>query len=272
MASDVDKLTFWEHLDALRAVLIRIIAVVVVCGIVAFLFKEELFAIVLAPKDSGFVTYRWLSAAAAFTGAGGELLPGADGMADFSVRLINTGLAQQFIIHMQTAMWAGVLCASPYILFQLFNFVSPALYASERRYAVRLVGCGYAMFIIGVLISYFLVFPLTFRFLGTYQVSGEVENMISLQSYISTLLMLSLSMGAVFEMPVVAWLLGRMGLLSSKFMKSYRRHAIVLILIVAAIITPTSDIFTLMLVSLPMWLLYEVSIWLVGMTEKGRQQ
>ena len=119
------------------------------------------------------------------------------------------------------------------------------------------------MFMFGVLLSYYLIFPLTFRFLGTYQVSEDVVNMISLQSYMSTLVLMSLSMGIVFEMPVVAWLMARMGLISSSFMSRYRRHAIVVILIVAAIITPTSDIFTLLMVSLPMWLLYEVSVGIV---------
>ncbi|MCI7162038.1 MAG: twin-arginine translocase subunit TatC, partial [Butyricimonas virosa] len=125
------------------------------------------------------------------------------------------------------------------------------------------VGYGYIMFMVGVLISYFLIFPLTFRFLGTYQVSDQVENMISLQSYISTLLMMSLAMGIVFEIPILSWLFAKLGFISADFMRRYRRHAVVIILVVAAIITPTSDVFTLLLVSLPMWLLYEVSILIV---------
>ena len=252
---DDDKLNFWDHLDVLRGVLLRIVAVTVLFGIVAFCFKDALFAIVLAPKDSGFITYRWLEAA-------GGLIPGND-LLDFNVKLINTGLAEQFIIHLKTAMCAGFLCASPYILYQLFLFVSPAFYANERKFAVRSVSWGYLMFIIGVGISYYLIFPLTFRFLGTYQVSGEVENMISLQSYMSTLIMMSLAMGVVFEMPVLAWLFSRFGFLSPGFMRKYRKHAIVVILIAAAVITPTSDVFTLLLVSLPMCLLYEVSILIV---------
>lgn len=255
MSAKTDCGSFWDHLDALRAVLIRIAVVTVVCGVVAFIFKEELFAIVLAPKDDGFVTYRWLSGL-------GSIFSDVDS-SSFSVQLINTGLAQQFVIHVKTALCAGVLCASPYILYQLFRFVSPALYENERRYAVNVVGSGYVMFMAGVLISYFLVFPLTFRFLGTYQVSGEVVNMISLDSYMGTLIMMSLAMGVVFEMPVVCWFFARMGFLTSGFMSTYRKHAIVLILIVAAVITPTSDVFTLLAVSLPMWLLYELSILIV---------
>lgn len=116
------------------------------------------------------------------------------------------------------------------------------------------------MFMIGVAVSYLIIFPLTFRFLGTYQVSVDVANMVTLQSYMSTLMMMSLTMGLVFELPVVIWLLSRMGIVSSGFLRKYRRHAIVIILVIAAVITPTSDIFTLLLVSLPMYMLYEISI------------
>lgn len=257
MATNANKQSFWEHLDVLRAVIVKIIAVAVVFGIIAFCFKEELFAIVLAPKNDGFITYRFFNRISEWAGVENK---------SFTVQLINTGLAQQFIIHMKTALYAGVLCASPYILYQLFRFVSPALYANERRYVVRVVGGGYFMFVIGVLVSYFLIFPLTFRFLGTYQVSGEVTNLITLDSYISTLVLMCLSMGIVFEIPILSWLFAKLGFLSTDFMRKYRKHAIVIILVVAAIITPTSDIFTLSLVALPMWLLYEVSIFIVNKT------
>ncbi|RGL87037.1 twin-arginine translocase subunit TatC [Butyricimonas virosa] len=254
-ASESEKQSFWDHLDILRASLVKIAAVTAVFVVVAFFFKEALFSVILAPKDADFITYRWLYFFSGWV---------TDEQAqDFYVKLINTGLAQQFMIHMKVAMCTGVLCASPYILYQLFRFVSPALYANERKYVVRVVGYGYIMFMVGVLISYFLIFPLTFRFLGTYQVSDQVENMISLQSYISTLLMMSLAMGIVFEIPILSWLFAKLGFISADFMRRYRRHAVVIILVVAAIITPTSDVFTLLLVSLPMWLLYEVSILIV---------
>lgn len=238
----------------LRVAIVKIVAVAVVFGIAAFCFKEELFAIVLAPKDDGFVTYRLLDRMAVW--AGGAVEP-------FSVRLINMGLAQQFIIHMKTALCAGVLCASPYILYQLFRFVSPALYDNERRYVVRMVGGGYAMFSLGVLVSYFLIFPLTFRFLGTYQVSGEVDNLIALDSYISTLVMMCLAMGIVFDIPILSWLFTKLGFLSADFMRHYRKHAVVIVLVIAAVITLASDVFTLSLVALPMWVLYEISILIV---------
>jgi sec-independent protein translocase protein TatC len=176
---------------------------------------------------------------------------------------MNTGLTEQFMIHMRTAMYAGLLVASPYILYELFKFVSPGLYQNERHYAVWIVGAAYVMFIIGTLVNYLLVFPLTVRFLGTYQVSPDVANMLTLQSYIDTLIMMSLMMGVVFELPVVSWLLGRMGLLTAGMMQTWRKHAIVAILIVSAIITPTTDAFTLFVVALPIWLLYELSILIV---------
>ena len=244
--------TFWDHLDVLRASLIRMAIAVVIFGIVAFCMKEALFSIVLAPCSSDFITYRLLGAEA------------------FHIHLMNTGLTEQFMIHMRTAIYAGLLVASPYILYELFRFVSPGLYQNERHYAVWIVGAAYLMFIIGTLINYFVVFPLTVRFLGTYQVSPDVANMLTLQSYIDTLLGMSLVMGVVFELPVVCALMGRMGLLTDHFMAEYRRHAVVAILVVAAIITPTTDVFTLFIVALPIYLLYEVSIQIVRTTKLNK--
>jgi len=240
-------LTFWDHLDELRAVLIRILVITAIAAVAAFCLKEELFAVVLAPRSSDFITYRVM------------------GVEPFCINLMNTGLTEQFMIHLRTALYAGVLVALPYILYQLFRFVSPALYDHERRYATLLVGSGYMMFMMGTLLNYLLIFPLTVKFLGTYQVSPDVANMLTIQSYIDTLLM-NFVMGIVFELPVVCWLLGKMGLVTAQIMSQWRRHAVVVILIVAAIITPTTDAFTLFLVALPIWLLYEMSIWIVRIT------
>ena len=247
--SDTPTMTFWDHLDELRSVIIRVLVVTGLAAVVAFCLKDELFAIVLAPRSSDFITYRLM------------------GVEPFSVHLMNTGLTEQFMIHMKTAMYAGVLVVSPYIIYMLFSFVSPALYDNEKRYATLLCGSGYVMFILGTAINYFLIFPLTVKFLGTYQVSPDVANMLTLQSYMDTLLMMSLVMGIIFELPVVSWILGRMGLVNAQMMQSMRRHAIVAILVVAAIITPTTDAFTLLVVALPIWLLYELSIVIVRITE-----
>lgn len=238
-------MTFWEHLDELRGSLIRMAVAAIAMGLIAFAFKELLFDVVLAPSRSDFFLYRII------------------GAEPFDIKLINTGLAEQFTIHMKVALTVGLLVASPYILYLLFHFISPALYENERRYSVTITLSAYIMFIIGVALNYFLVFPLTVRFLGTYSVSSEVENMLSLSSYVDSLLMMSLWFGIIFELPVICWILGRLGLLKSEWMTHYRRHAIVAILIIAAIITPTGDIFTLLVVSLPIYILYEASVFLV---------
>lgn len=253
-------LTFWDHLDELRSFLIRIVIITILLGGIAFFFKEILFGVVLAPKNDTFVTYDIIRSLIAYFSSG------ASSLGSFSVKLINTGLAEQFIIHMKVAVYAGILLASPYILYALFRFISPALHTNEKKYAFRVVFSGYVMFLSGVMLSYFLIFPLTFRFLGTYQVDAEVENLISLHSYIDTMMMLNLMMGIMFEMPILCWLFAKLGFLSGSFMKRYRKHAIVVILIIAAIITPTADIFTLLLVSLPIYLLYEISILIVSRT------
>ena len=245
-----EPMTFWDHLDELRSVFIRILVVTAAAAVVAFCLKDELFAIVLAPRSSDFITYRLM------------------GVEPFCVNLMNTGLTEQFMIHMKTAMYAGILVALPYIIYMLFGFISPALYDNERKYATLLCGSGYVMFMLGTLLNYFLIFPLTVKFLGTYQVSEDVANMLTLQSYMDTLLMMNLVMGIVFELPVVSWILGRMGLVNARMMQSFRRHAVVAIVAVAAIITPTTDAFTLIVVALPIWLLYELSIIIVGLTKQ----
>ncbi|MBP5425298.1 MAG: twin-arginine translocase subunit TatC [Prevotella sp.] len=245
MSKSSEYASFWEHLDELRSRLIRMLILLALFTIIAFLLKEQLFNVVLAPRDSNFVTYRLM------------------GVSAFSIQLINTGLTEQFMVHMRTAMFTGLLAASPYIIYELFRFVSPGLYDNERRYAFWLVGSAYVMFAIGLLLNYFLIFPLTVRFLGTYQVSADVMNMLTLQSYIDTLIGMSFMMGVLFELPVVCWLMGRIGIINARLMSSYRRHAIVAILILAAVVTPTTDVFTLFVVALPIWVLYELSILVV---------
>jgi sec-independent protein translocase protein TatC len=158
----------------------------------------------------------------------------------------------------------GIVCRYVvYLSLHTLPTVPICIYDNERRYVIRMVGGGYAMFSLGVLVSYFLIFPLTFRFLGTYQVNGDVDNLITFDSYISTLVMMCLAMGVIFEISILSWLFAKLGFLSADFMRKYRKHAIVIILVVAAIITPTSNVFTLSLVALPMWVLYEMSIWIV---------
>ena len=244
---------FWEHLEELRGCLLKALVAVALCAVAAFFCKDWLFALVMAPSKPDFVTYRLFSR-----------LTGVDN--DFHIDLFNPELAQQFLVHMKVALWMGLLVVSPYLLYLLFHFVAPGLYAHERRYALRAVGSGYVMFLMGVALNYLLIFPLTFRFLGTYQVSADVPNQIALSSYISILLMLCFLMGVVFELPVLCWLLAKIGLLKPDFMRKYRKHAVVAILIIAAVITPSGDAMTLSMVALPIYALYEISILVVKKT------
>ena len=249
-------MSFWEHLEALRSVLLRVAAAWLVCAVAAFVFKDALFSAVFAPAQADFVFYRLLGKIGIST-------------ENIDIHFINTELSAQFTMHVKVAAWVGLLLSFPLIVYLVYGFVSPALYARERRYAVRAFCAGAGLFFMGVAVNYYMVFPLTVRFLAGYQVSGAVENMISLSSYVGTLLTLSLCMGVVFELPAVSFLLGSMGLLSAGMMRRYRRHAIVAIATVAAVITPTTDAFTLLVVSLPIYALYEVSILTVPSSRKA---
>lgn len=230
-------MTFWDHLDELRSRLWRILAMVVIVMVLCFFFKEQLFAIVLGPKPE-------------------------------YLQLINVELTQQFLIHMRVALWAGLIIASPYIIYEVFAFIAPGLYENERRITICAVVISYLLFVSGVLLSYFAIFPITVDFLGSYQVADYVTNTITLSSYISVMGIMCLLMGVVFELPVLCWLLAKVGLLKASFMRHYRSHAVVVILILAAVITPTGDPFTLSLVSIPIYLLWELSILIVKKVEK----
>ena len=255
-SNDNGLMTFGGHLEVLRKMLFRIIGVTLVFAVVIFCAKDTTFRLLLAPCDNGFATYRWI-----------EQLAGALGMdfhfEPFHVQLINTELSSQFMTHMSTAVYLALLFASPYVVVELYRFIAPALYENERHYSVAVAVAVYVLFMLGVLMSYYVLFPFALRFLGTYQVMPDVVNQINLSSYISTFTTLTLLMGLVFQIPVLSFFLAKMGLLEAGFMRRYRRHAFVVIAVIAAFITPP-DIFTCCLVTLPMYGLYELSIVIVG--------
>jgi len=252
--------SFWDHLDVLRKVLFRCLTAWAIAAIAAFCFKDVLFSLLFAPSTDDFVSYRLMARLCEKTGWQ-SLCPGS-----FEAQFINTELAAQFMTHIKVALWAGLVVASPYLVVQLYGFVAPALYDNEKRHAAPIILWSSLLFLLGVLINYFIIFPFAFRFLNNYQVYAAVHNQISLSSYISNLLMLSLLMGILFELPIVNYLLAKAGLLQADTLKKYRRHAIVGIAIVAAIITPTGDAVTLALVTIPVYLLYEASIHIVKRT------
>ncbi len=233
--------------------------------LVFFSLKDLLFdSVIFAPASSDFILYRgmdrvlqWLHLSA---------------LEPFSLKLINIELSAQFFIHISTSFYFGLVCATPIILYFLWGFVSPALYPKEVRAVKRAFGLSGILFFIGVMVGYFLVFPLTLRFLGTYQVSEDVVNVISLQSYISMFVWLILIMGVVFELPCLALLLSKFGIINKRLLKKYRKHAFVIIMVLAAFITPSGDPFTLFAVATPIYFLYEVSILLCSEGERDNSE
>ncbi len=252
MSDNNQMMTFGGHLEVLRRTLFRILIVTAALAVVIFCFKDITFAILLAPTKSDFCLYHWIESFFARIGYDFHFSP-------FAVDLIATDLSSQFMTHISTSLYLGLLCASPYVLFELFRFVSPALRDNERRYTVPVFLFIYALFIIGVLMSYFILFPISFRFLGTYSVAEQVRSTITLDSYISTFVTLTLVMGVVFQLPIIAYFLAKIGIIQAEMLAKYRQYAFVIILVVAAVITPP-DLMTMVLVTLPLYALYEISI------------
>ena len=259
VAEDSNLLTFGGHLEVFRQMLFRILGVAGLIAIVVFCFKDITWSILMAPSEWDFCTYRWLETTMQAIGIDFRF-------EEFHVDMIATDLSSQFMTHITTAVYLGLLGASPYILYELFRFISPALYENERKYSVQVAVIIYVLFLLGVLMSYFVLFPISFRFLGTYSVSAKVVSNITLDSYISTFVSLTLVMGVVFQLPVVAFFLGKLGVVSSWMLSKYRKHALIVIMLVAAIITPP-DLMTLILVTIPLYLLYEISIRVVKWVE-----
>jgi sec-independent protein translocase protein TatC len=240
--------------------LFRILGVAGVIAAVVFCFKGITWQFLLAPSEWDFCTYRSLETVMQSIGIDFHFN-------EFHVEMIATDLSSQFVTHITTAVYLGLLGASPYILYELFRFISPALYENEKKYSVQVAGIIYMLFLLGVLMSYFVLFPISFRFLGTYSVSAKVVSNITLDSYISTFVSLTLVMGLVFQLPVIAFFLGKLEFVTSEMLSRYRKHAFLVIMLVAAIITPP-DLMTLILVTIPLYLLYEVSIRVVRWVEK----
>ncbi|WP_307768666.1 twin-arginine translocase subunit TatC [uncultured Bacteroides sp.] len=249
-----EPLTFGGHLEALRRMLFRILGVVAIVSLFIFLIKEIVWDILLAPSECDFVTYRAIERLMQDFGFNFHF-------DKYEVQLIATDLSSQFMTHITTSIYLSLLVASPYILYELFRFTLPALYDNERKYSVYVVIITYTLFIVGVLMSYFIIFPISFRFLGTYSVAEKVNSMITLSSYISTYISLTLVMGVVFQLPVIIFILAKMRIVDFQILSRYRKYALFTITAISAIITPP-DIMTCILVTVPLYFLYECSIWI----------
>lgn len=248
--------TFWDHLDELRGVLFRVVGVVLVLGIGSFIAVPWLFEhFIMAPCRPDFITYRVFNKIAG--------LSGVEFGTDIDVNIVSLELTSQIFVHMSAACWFAFLVGFPIILYLLWGFIAPGLYEHEKQGARRAFFFGNIMFYIGASVGYLVVFPIALQFLAGYTLSSTITPMISLESYMDNFFTLLLLMGAVFELPLLAHILGKIGLLTKGFFKKYRRHAIVCLLIVAALITPTGDPFTLLIVFIPIYALWEGSALLV---------
>ncbi len=250
-----EGLSFWDHLEILRWALFRSACVLLVCLIGTFIALPHIFDdFILAATSNDFFVYRWLS----------KVSHGIITFSpDFNVQIININVTSQFMTHISTSISLAAVIAFPYFIWEVWKFIEPALYDNEIRHIRPAFFGGTLMFYIGCAVGYFLVFPFTFRFLMEYELSPSIHNQINLSSYIGNFTMLIMVMGLVFEMPLLAWLLSQLGILHKHVLKDYRRHAVVGLLFAAAIITPSGDPFTLMLVFVPLYVLYEMSVMIV---------
>lgn len=249
--SDSGEMTFWDHLDVLRASVFRIVIVLLVSTVALFLCKDFLFDdLILAPSKGDFFLYKWIGV-------------------ECSLSLVNIDVTAQFMIHMKIAFLCAIILTFPYLIFKVWQFIAPALYDHERRKVGKAFLFASALFYLGIAVGYVLIFPLMLNFFADYQVSASVPNMFSLSSYISLLTSMVLTFGIVFEFPTLVALLSGLGILKKETMKRFRRHAICAVVILAAVITPSGDPFSLMVVAVPLYLLYEFSVFICksGKTE-----
>lgn len=257
-------MTFWEHLEELRWHVVRSILAIIVLAIVAFLNRRLIFdEIILAPKDSEFITNQLLCRIAEFLSLPSLCID------NLSLKIINISMSGQFMTHMYISIVAGIIAAFPYIIYEIWSFINPALHMKEKKYSGGAVVSSSLLFIMGVLFSYFLIVPLTVNFLGTYQVSDFVENSISLSSYISTVVSVTFAVGLVFELPIFVYFLTKVGIITPSFMKKNRKYMLVILLTISAIITPP-DVFSQILVVIPLFGLYELSIGISNRVYKKR--
>lgn len=260
-----NQMSFLEHLEVLRWHLMRSVIAVLVFAVAAFIFYDFIFDyLILAPKNPDFFTNRMFARVAEFTGVEALKI----NTAPFQV--ININMAGQFATHISVSLVAGIIASFPYIFYEFWCFIKPALYSNEKKHARGSIFYTSFLFALGILFGYYLITPLSVHFLGSYSVSDQVMNQINLKSYISSITSIVLASGVIFELPVLIFFLSKIGLVTPDFLKKYRKHSVVLILILSAIITPP-DIFSQVLVCLPLMLLYEIGIKISKRIQKKQQ-
>lgn len=264
--SSRDEMSFLDHLEELRWHLIRSIIAVMIIGVVAFVFKGFIFdTIIFGPKNMSFPTYKFFCEIATFFGIESDFCSDS-----LPFTLQNRTMAGQFSAHIWTSIWAGVIVGFPYLLWEIWRFISPGLYDNERKHSRGFIAIASLLFFLGVLFGYYIIAPLSINFLGTYTVSAEVANEIDISSYISTVRASVIACGIMFELPILIYFLARVGLVTPELLKKYRKFAIVIIFMLAAVITPP-DVASQVIVSIPILILYELSIFISRIVIRKQQ-
>lgn len=260
------EMSFFDHLDALRGHLIRsAIAIIVITGFV-FAYYDWIFdTVIMGPSLPNFWTYRTMCNV-------GNAIGRNFCFSEFHISLINTEMAGQFTLQINSSLMIGLTLGVPYLLWEVWRFIRPALLEKERKAASGFVFYTSLLFFIGVLFGYYVITPMSLHFLATYTVSSRIQNLFDIDSYISSVATLTIASGLVFELPILIYILASLGIMTPKFMRESRRYAIVIILIIAAVVTPTPDMLTMTIVSIPLFLLYEASIFVAAAVERRRNK
>ena len=264
--NNTGEMSFLEHLEELRWHIVRSVVSVLVFAIIAFIFSRFLFDFVLlAPKNPEFITNRLLCRLALKFNAPNLCINSV------GLELQNIKIAGQFAADIMVSLYAGLIVAFPYVIWELWRFIKPALYENERKHATGSVLAISAMFFLGAFFGYFIIVPLTIHFLGGWQVSNEIVSVIDLESYLGGITFIPFATGIIFELPVLMVFLTKVGIVSPEFMIRYRKHAIIVLMILASVITPP-DVFSMMLVVMPLIILYEISIILTKKVAKKQEK
>lgn len=259
------EMNFFDHLDVLRGHLVRSLIAVVLFTALSFYFYDFLFdVIIMGPKRPDFWSYRMLCKLGVYLHKDGFCITKIPG------KIINTEMAGQFTLQINSSLLMGLTLGVPYLLWELWRFVKPGLHENERKSTTGFVFFASLLFAIGVLFGYFVISPLSVNFLANYQISDQIENTFTIDSYLSSVATLTLATGIVFQLPIVIFILSKLGIMTPKFMREGRRYAVVIILVIAAIVTPTPDMMTMIVVAIPLFILYEVSILVAVRVEKRK--
>ncbi len=264
--SEEKEMSFLDHLEELRWHVVRAVAAIFIMMILAFIYTEEIFHyIIFAPGRIDFVTFRWLCDLGASTGVDGLCVT------EIPMKIQSRFLMGQFTMQLTASFIIGLIVAFPYVVWELWSFVKPGLYSKEKKGSKGAVFSISLLFLIGISFGYFILSPMTIAFLANYSISDTISNEFDITSYVSTISILVLSSGILFQLPIVIFFLTKVGIVTPRLLRSYRKHAVVAILVIGAVITPSSDPLSLSLISIPLYFLYEISI-LISKIELRRKE